>query len=108
MGGTARPVDFVTEGPVPLALDVSWIHGSESAKHNTDPDIQAHLYDEHTVVLRQNMAVHYEAPFLFLLFGNARAVLIDTGATASAEYFPCAGSSTGSSGTGWRSTPGRL
>ncbi|MFE6760145.1 MBL fold metallo-hydrolase [Streptomyces sp. NPDC057684] len=88
MGGTARQVDFVTRRPVPHALDVRWIHGSESAKHNTDPDIQVHPYDEHTVILRQDMAVHYEAPFLFLLFGNARAVLIDTGATASAEYFP--------------------
>ncbi|MEU9211909.1 MBL fold metallo-hydrolase [Streptomyces sp. NPDC048415] len=65
-----------------------WIHGSPSAKHNTDPDIQVHPYDEHTVILRQNMAIDYEAPFLFLLFGEERAVLIDTGATASAEYFP--------------------
>ena len=59
-----------------------------SAKHNTDPDIQVHWYDEHTVILRQNMAINYEAPFMFLLFGGARAVLIDTGATASSEYFP--------------------
>ncbi|WP_436758099.1 MBL fold metallo-hydrolase [Streptosporangium sp. V21-05] len=69
-------------------MDVRWIHGSPSAKHNTDPDIQVHAYDEHTFILRQNMAIDYEAPFLFLLFGNARAVLIDTGATASAEFFP--------------------
>jgi glyoxylase-like metal-dependent hydrolase (beta-lactamase superfamily II) len=69
-------------------LDVSWIHGSESAKHNTDPDIQVHAYDEHTFILRQNMAVNYEAPFMFLLFGNAQAVLIDTGATASPDFFP--------------------
>ncbi|MFG1807201.1 MBL fold metallo-hydrolase [Streptomyces sp. NPDC049040] len=77
-------------GPVPQPhpLDVRWIHGSPSAKHNTDPDIQVHAYDEHTVLLRQNMAVDSEAPFLFLLFGQARAVLIDTGATASAEHFP--------------------
>jgi hypothetical protein len=27
------------------------------------------------------MAINYEAPFMFLLFGDARAVLIDTGAT---------------------------
>jgi glyoxylase-like metal-dependent hydrolase (beta-lactamase superfamily II) len=67
---------------------VRWIHGSPSAKHNTDPDIQVHAYDEHTVILRQNMAVDYEAPFMFLLFGTARAVLIDTGATASADHFP--------------------
>lgn len=81
-------VDFTGGVPEPRALDVRWIHGSPSAKHNSDPDIQVHGYDEHTFILRQNMAVDYEAPFLFLLFGNAQAVLIDTGATASAEFFP--------------------
>ncbi|MBW8698700.1 Hydroxyacylglutathione hydrolase [Streptomyces sp. MBT84] len=81
-------IDFGEGTPRPRALDVRWIHGSPSAKHNTDPDIQVHGYDEHTFILRQNMAVNYEAPFLFLLFGNARAVLIDTGATESEEFFP--------------------
>ncbi|MEV6740343.1 MBL fold metallo-hydrolase [Streptomyces sp. NPDC051104] len=81
-------VEFAGEDPRPRPLDVRWIHGSPSAKHNTDPDIQVHRYDEHTFVLRQNMAINYEAPFLFLLFGRAQAVLIDTGATASAEFFP--------------------
>ncbi|MCB5163785.1 MBL fold metallo-hydrolase [Streptomyces bambusae] len=81
-------IDF-GDAPLPARpLDVRWIHGSPSAKHNTDPDIQVHAYDEHTMVLRQNMAIDYEAPFLFLLFGNERAVLIDTGATASADLFP--------------------
>ncbi|SEL13639.1 MBL fold metallo-hydrolase [Streptacidiphilus jiangxiensis] len=88
MAAGARFVDFEGRGPEPRELDVRWIHGSVSSKHNTDPDIQVHAYDEHTVILRQNKAVHYEAPFLFLLFGNDRAVLIDTGATASAEFFP--------------------
>jgi hydroxyacylglutathione hydrolase len=69
-------------------LGVEWIHGSVSAKHNSDPDIQVHWYDEHTVILRQNKAINYEAPFMFLLLGDTRAVLIDTGATASPEFFP--------------------
>ena len=69
-------------------LDVSWIHGSEAAKYNTDPDIQVHAYDEHTYILRQNMAVHYEAPFMFLLFGGSRALLLDTGATSDPRFFP--------------------
>ncbi|MET3812367.1 MBL fold metallo-hydrolase [Arthrobacter sp. UYEF3] len=81
-------IEFTTGAPRPGELGVSWIHGSESAKHNTDPDIQVHGYDEHTFILRQNMAVNYEAPFMFLLFGNTRAVLIDTGATDSADFFP--------------------
>ncbi|MBO3750715.1 MBL fold metallo-hydrolase [Streptosporangiaceae bacterium NEAU-GS5] len=71
-----------------LHMNVQWIHGSPSAKHNTDPDIQVHPYDERTLILRQNKAVNYEAPFMFLLFGDERAVLIDTGATVSADYFP--------------------
>lgn len=86
--GDPTAIDFTSGVPRPGDLNVSWIHGSESAKHNTDPEIQVHAYDEHTLVLRQNMAVNYEAPFMFLLFGNTRAVLIDTGATASAEFFP--------------------
>ena len=81
-------IDFAAGVPRTGDLEVAWIHGSESAKHNTDPDIQVHAYDEHTFILRQNMAVNYEAPFMFLLFGNDRAVLIDTGATASADFFP--------------------
>lgn len=88
MGGSEAQVDFVSEAPEPRLLAVNWIHGSPSAKHNTDPDIQVHAYDEHTFILRQNMAVNYEAPFLFLIFGNSRAALIDTGATQSAQFFP--------------------
>ena len=76
------------DGAAVLDLDVAWIHGSEAAKYNTDPDIQVHACDEHTYFLRQNMAVSYEAPFMFLLFGACRAVLLDTGATANAQFFP--------------------
>jgi len=80
-------IGFPDGGGVPN-LNVAWIHGSEAAKYNTDPDIQAHACDEHTYILRQNKAVHYEAPFMFLLFGGTRALLLDTGATASPQFFP--------------------
>jgi hydroxyacylglutathione hydrolase len=86
----AQPVDFGPRPgtPRPRTIDVRWIAGSPSAKHNTDPDIQVYAYDPHTVILRQNKAVHYEAPFLYLLFGTERAMLLDTGATESAQHFP--------------------
>ena len=83
----SAPTGFA-DGAATLNLDVSWIHGSEAAKYNTDPDIQVHACDEHTYILRQNMAVHFEAPFMFLLFGRTRALLLDTGATASPQFFP--------------------
>ncbi|MFI6407460.1 MBL fold metallo-hydrolase [Streptomyces sp. NPDC050548] len=88
MNKSSQQIDFTSGALEPRPLDVRWIHGSPSAKHNTDPDIQVHAYDEHSYVLRQNKAVHYEAPFLYLLFGNERAVLVDTGATESPEWFP--------------------
>lgn len=84
MSRAARQSSAVIANP----LDVQWIHGSPSSKHNTDPELQTYWYDENTVILRQNKAIDYEAPFLFLLFGRQRAVLLDTGATASPEFFP--------------------
>jgi glyoxylase-like metal-dependent hydrolase (beta-lactamase superfamily II) len=81
-------IDFETGAPVAGDLDVSWIHGSPSRRGNSDPPVQVHAYDDHTYVLRQSKAVHYEAPFLYLLFGNDRAVLFDTGATADPARFP--------------------
>jgi hydroxyacylglutathione hydrolase len=77
---TAGTVNFVEGAPVRGDLDVRWIHGSPRGKRNEDPPIQVHRYDPHTYVLRQSKAITAEAPFLFLLFGNDRAVLFDTGA----------------------------
>lgn len=72
----------------PGNLDVRWHAGWPSPKHDTAPEIQVHAYRPDTFVLRQNKSVHYEAPFLFLLFGVDSALLLDTGATPQPEYFP--------------------
>jgi len=61
----------------------TWIHGALG-----EPPIQVHWYDERTVIMRQAKSLNYEAPFLFLLFGDARALLLDTGATEDPELFP--------------------
>ena len=58
-----------------LAGRAGGFHGSPSAKHDADPDIQIHHYNPHTVILRQNKAIDYEAPFIFLFFGSDRAFL---------------------------------
>jgi glyoxylase-like metal-dependent hydrolase (beta-lactamase superfamily II) len=84
---TDSQIDFVAGAPVAGSLDVTWIHG-RSKRAASDPLIQVHHYDEHTVILRQSKSVHYEAPFLYLLFGNDRALLVDTGATADPGLFP--------------------
>jgi glyoxylase-like metal-dependent hydrolase (beta-lactamase superfamily II) len=81
-------VEFSAVAGAPGDLAVRWHAGWPSAKHDPAPAIQVHAYDEHTLILRQNKSVHYEAPFLFLLFGNDRAMLVDTGATPESEFFP--------------------
>ncbi len=81
-------LSFERDTAAPGNLRFTWIHGSLSAKANTDVRVQVHRYNEHTYILRQNPAIHWEAPFMYLLMGNERAVLLDTGATEEAEYFP--------------------
>jgi len=80
--------DYATDGPAPGNLALRWIYGSNVAAKNRDPRIQVIQYNEDSFILRQNVCVHWEAPFTYLLFGNDRAVLIDTGATASASHYP--------------------
>ncbi len=69
-------------------LDVTWIHGTPRKARTAEPKIQVHWYDERTAILRQSKTVNYEAPFLYLLIGDQRALLLDTGATADPQLFP--------------------
>lgn len=62
------------------SLDAQWIHGSPDCATNDDPPLQVHAFDEDTYILRQNKCYNFEAPFLYLLFGTEKALLLDTGA----------------------------
>lgn len=66
----------------------NWIHGSENCEDNTDPPIQVVKYNSNTWILRQNKCTNYEAPFMFLFFGEDKVLLMDTGATKDDETFP--------------------
>ncbi len=81
-------LDFSTGARTAPDLNVEWIHGSIDRKRGADPLIQVHRCDPHTYILRQSMTVSFEAPFMYLLFGNDRALLLDTGATKDPSRFP--------------------
>lgn len=66
----------------------TWIHGTADCKDSTDPPIQVVQYNYNTWILRENKCVNYEAPFMFLFIGHAKALLMDAGATFSADKFP--------------------
>jgi glyoxylase-like metal-dependent hydrolase (beta-lactamase superfamily II) len=53
-----------------------WIDGTTAS----EPETQVQRIDDDTFVIRQSVRTNFEAPFLYLLFGKDRALLIDTGA----------------------------
>jgi glyoxylase-like metal-dependent hydrolase (beta-lactamase superfamily II) len=60
--------------------DLRWHPGAEDC----EPGLQlteARAFDETTIVIRQNPCIDYEANLLYLLIGDQRALLIDSGAT---------------------------
>jgi glyoxylase-like metal-dependent hydrolase (beta-lactamase superfamily II) len=63
-----------------MNFPVQWIHGSPNCKRDDHPAFQVHRLDDDTYALRQNKCSSFEAPFLYLLFGNDRALLLDSGA----------------------------
>jgi len=76
------PIDI--DGPrdgglVPGNLTVAWIHGSASCNQNADPELQMHAYNDTTIIFRQNKCDTFEAPFVYLLIGTTKALLLDTG-----------------------------
>ena len=54
------------------------------------PPIQVHRYVAQTFNLRQHLCVSYEGNFLYLLIGDQRALLIDTGAVSDSAKMPVA------------------
>ncbi|MFS0772019.1 MBL fold metallo-hydrolase [Sphingomonas sp. 1P08PE] len=53
-----------------------WIDGTAAG----EPTLQVQMIDSDTAVIRQSVLTNFEAPFLYLLFGRDRALLLDTGA----------------------------
>jgi hydroxyacylglutathione hydrolase len=53
-----------------------WINGVS----DDELQMQVQRYDDDTYVIRQSIRTNFEGPFLYLLFGSDRALLIDTGA----------------------------
>jgi glyoxylase-like metal-dependent hydrolase (beta-lactamase superfamily II) len=53
-----------------------WINATDG----TEPEVQVQRYDQDTFVLRQSIRTNFEGPFLYLIFGGDRALLLDSGA----------------------------
>lgn len=70
-------------GPPRPALDegslaTSWYAGGASCAGT--PQFRVHAYNDDFYILRQAACTNFEKPFLYLVFGNDRALLLDSGA----------------------------
>jgi hydroxyacylglutathione hydrolase len=75
---------------VPGSMDAHWDEGAADCGKVSLPPLQVHAYNQQTFVLRQNLCSTFEAPFLYLLIGSKKALLIDTGDVADPQKMPLA------------------
>ncbi len=76
-----------------ITADLSKIHWNEGAKDckaSPQPPLEVRGYDSKTFVLRENLCATFEAPFMYLLIGSKRALLIDDGDVADPKLVPLA------------------
>jgi glyoxylase-like metal-dependent hydrolase (beta-lactamase superfamily II) len=62
----------------PGTLPATWITGGPNCLEV--PDWQVHQYNPTFFILRESGCTNYEKPFLYLILGKERALLVDTGA----------------------------
>jgi glyoxylase-like metal-dependent hydrolase (beta-lactamase superfamily II) len=75
---------------VPGSMDVHWNEGSPDCAKNPQPPLQVHQYNARMFILRENPCTTFEAPFMYLLVGSTKALLIDTGDIADPSVVPLA------------------
>jgi hydroxyacylglutathione hydrolase len=62
----------------PGELPASWYAGGAECKDT--PPFRVHAYNSDFFILRQAACTNFEKPFVYLIFGRERALLLDTGA----------------------------
>jgi hydroxyacylglutathione hydrolase len=67
-----------------------WNEGAETCATSGQPSLEMHPYDAQTFILRENPCATFEAPFMYLLVGSTRALLIDDGDVADPRQVPLA------------------
>ena len=71
-------------------LPSRWDEGAQDCKAHPQPPIQVHAYNSETFILRENLCATFEAPFMYLLVGSTKALLIDTGDISDPKQAPLA------------------
>jgi hydroxyacylglutathione hydrolase len=75
---------------MPGSMDVHWNEGSPNCATDPQPPLQEHQYNTRTFILRESLCTTFEAPFMYLLIGSTKGLLIDTGDIADPNVVPLA------------------
>lgn len=74
----------LTAGP----MNVHWDEGTADCSRAVQPPLQVHAYNARTFIIRENLCATFEAPFMYLLVGSGKALLIGTGDLADPKRMP--------------------
>src|ERR1700678_748959 len=85
LAAPARAAD-VTIAPWNTPFD----EGADDCSKHPHPLLEVGRQDPQTFVLRKSLCAAWGAPLLYLLIGDKRALLIDTGDVASSQKMPLA------------------
>ena len=72
------------------SMDVRWNQGAANCTTASQPPLQVHPYNDQTFILRENLCSTFEAPFMYLLIGSQKALLVDTGDVSDPKQKPLA------------------
>lgn len=65
----------------------SWIHGAANCDTDQNPAIDVYKHDEQSFIIRQNKCLNFEAPFIYVLVGKLKILVLDTGALGGNATF---------------------
>ncbi len=71
-------LNFGSTAPAGGTFPDMWINGGPNCL--TEPSIAVHQFNADTYILRQSLCTNFEGPFMYLLFGQDKVLLQDTGA----------------------------
>ena len=76
---------MATAGQPSIIAKNSWLHGEkdcDSVDQKTKQAVDVYAQQGHSFIVRQNKCVTYEAPFIYVLVGTEKILVIDSGALA--------------------------
>jgi hydroxyacylglutathione hydrolase len=79
-----------TAGLATGSMNMHWNEGAKDCKASPQPPLEVHPYNSQTYILRESPCATFEAPFMYLMIGSTRALLIDTGDVADPNQMPLA------------------